>query len=62
MTIDYSKRDEEMILDCDICVNTEGFHGTWQDCINQAKREGWRLKKHEGEWYHFCCDECLKKL
>lgn len=62
MTQEYINKSEHMTLDCDICPNQDEFDGTFQDCIDQARRDGWRFKKHLGEWFHFCSDDCLKKL
>ncbi len=62
MTQEYINKAEQMTLSCDICTNQDEYDGTFQDCINQAKRDGWRFKKHLGEWFHFCSDGCLSKL
>jgi hypothetical protein len=62
MTQKYINKAEHMTLNCDICINEDEFDGTFQDCIDQAKRDGWSFKKHEGEWYHFCSAKCRSKL
>jgi Fe2+ or Zn2+ uptake regulation protein len=62
MTIDYINKSDHMTMECDICGTVDEFDGTWQDCMNIAKRDGWKIKMHNDEWYHFCCDKCLEKL
>lgn len=54
----------EMTVECDFmdrftkkaCVNEEVYTGDWQECIDQAKEDGWKVKKVNGEWQHFCPD------
>ncbi|MCK5613776.1 hypothetical protein KAR91_68560 [Candidatus Pacearchaeota archaeon] len=62
MTIDYINRTATMTIECDICGEIAEFDGDYKYCITEAKRNGWIVKKHLGDWYHFCSIECRKKL
>lgn len=55
--IEYNNDLEEMCIDCDNCGNYINLDGPWQDCIDQAKDEGWRIVKNGDVWEHFCPDE-----
>lgn len=46
----------EMCCDAPDCAYGVDFYGSYQECIDEAKNEGWGLKKmdEDGEWFHFC--------
>lgn len=62
MSLEYINKAEHMHIECDICPSEDEFAGTFEDCIDQAKGDGWKIRYHQGEWYHFCPDGCLAKL
>jgi len=62
MTIDYISRTENMTMECDICQETAEFEGTFKECIELAKQAGWIISFHNDEFYHFCSNECRRKL
>lgn len=62
MTQLYINDAEHMHLTCDSCPTKDEFDGTFENCIDMAKQDGWRFKYHDGEWYHFCSGGCAKKL
>jgi hypothetical protein len=50
----------EHIAECDEC-GSEVYGGTTEflDFIQELKNDGWRIRKVEGEWEHYCeaCSE-----
>lgn len=55
--IDYDNTFETMVIDCENCNISGEFDGSWQDCIDEAKLEGWRFRKNGSDWEHYC-SEC----
>ncbi len=62
MAIDFINSAAHMTIECDICGEITEFDGDFKYCISEAKAAGWIVKKHNGEWYHFCSSECRGKL
>ena len=60
--INYIKKDRLMELTCDICPESAEYEGTWQECIDLAKADGWKFVKKPDDWYHGCCVECRNKI
>lgn len=60
MSVEYNEDIEELTITCDDCEEQEQFHGSsFQQCINEAKANGWVLHKDErGQWLHFCNKAC----
>jgi hypothetical protein len=58
MTIDYQKKDETMDMECDTCGTNEVFDGDFDECIAEAKDEGWIVRKDGDEWVHYCDVGC----
>jgi hypothetical protein len=58
---DYDKKLESGLLECDACGYEEEFFGSFQECIDEAKQVGWKLRKIKvtNEWEHYCPD-CSK--
>ena len=54
--LDYNNFDEEMLITCDgdDCAEVLEFNGTFTECIEQMKEEGWHSFKDVGEWEHYC--------
>lgn len=48
---------------CDSCGAELSEHDEFQDAVNEAKREGWKIRNEGGTWTHFCpdCDEPPKR-
>ena len=40
-------------LYCDNCGDNCG-EGTWQELVEQKKRDGWGSRKEHGEWVDYC--------
>ena len=59
--VEYSNGDECMQMSCDECGTVNEFYGSWQDCIKEAKSNGWRIYKDGDDWVHIC-DECKETL
>lgn len=58
---DYDSNEGTMYLTCDTCGEEADYYGTWQDCIDQAKYNGWIIKPSKdgsNTWSHYCCQEC----
>lgn len=57
--IDYDNDFEDMDLSCDEvgCSEETTFHGSWQDCIDQAKGAGWKIRKVKDDWTYTCPDD-----
>jgi hypothetical protein len=60
--INYIKEAQTMELTCDICPASVEYDGTWQECIEQAKIDGWKFVKKSDDWYHGCSVECGDKI
>lgn len=67
MSTDYDRAYEEMTMDCDgddgtgLCVESLQLSGPFQDCIAQAKTEGWSMRPDDdGGWKHYC-PGCTKR-
>lgn len=54
MAIDYNNVLGEMDMECDECSTAESFDGEWQECLEQAKENGWSIEMVRGEWDHYC--------
>lgn len=61
MIENYDNNDEIMNLVCDECTSNQHFDGSWQECINAAKRAGWIITKLFETWMHFCCEACRER-
>lgn len=57
--IEYDNDDETMTMTCDArgCIEDVELEGSFQDCVDQAKQLGWKIKNVDGEWLHFCPDD-----
>jgi hypothetical protein len=49
------RQNGDIVFECDECGETfesatSDFNSPW----NQAKRDGWRVRKIGKEWYHSC--------
>lgn len=53
MTIDKSYG--EYYLVCDTCEAAQVFD-EWDEAVDYAKENGWRIRKRNGEWEHTCPD------
>lgn len=55
---DDNSASMEMYCDAASCSGNEVFYGSYQECIDEAKEQGWGLKKGDeyDEWFHFCPD------
>lgn len=54
-----SKFDKEWGFECDQCGQTVGGNPyDFDESLELRKQEGWLNRKHDGEWYSFCCQEC----
>lgn len=54
----------EIVCTCDQCENEYSYefydnYIDFADCQAEIKDEGWISRKINGEWYDFCCKECL---
>ncbi len=52
-------------IQCDSCgeeIGNDGFDGKpdFMGVIDDARKEGWIIKKIAGNWYHFCSGECYE--
>lgn len=54
--IEYDNEMEQMEMACDedYCDTDTLFNGSWSDCIEWAKENGWKIIKRNGEWKHIC--------
>ena len=52
--VEYDNDFDQMELTCDGCGDSESFDGSWQECIDEAKENGWRIFKSGGDWHHYC--------
>lgn len=54
--IDFNNQDEIMWMECDgtKCGEYLELFGSWNDCIQEAKDEGWRIFNNAGDWEHYC--------
>lgn len=53
----YDRDDRNMMMFCDSenCTEESLFYGTYQECINEAKDEGWKISRDEhNRWIHTC--------
>lgn len=52
------ERDEifkNFIITCDVCGDDEGLDEyDFFDAVNEAKSNGWKIFKEQGEWMHKC--------
>lgn len=54
--IDYQEKFETMTIECEKCSFITDYEGIWKDCVAEAKEDGWRFRKVDEEWQHFCSD------
>lgn len=56
MTMDRQHGD--IVFECDTCENVlETKQADFSSAWNMAQREGWKSRKVDGNWVHFCCEE-----
>jgi len=45
----------DISFECDFCEETfDTNQADWNTAWNMAKRDGWRSKKVDSQWEHFC--------
>lgn len=49
-----------MSIECDECGDYDEKDGTWKECFNALKEEGWKVKYHGDSDYCHYCPECSK--
>lgn len=54
--IHYDNQNEEGVIECDGCGETEQFNGDFADVVEQAKAVGWLCAKVGTFWEHYCND------
>lgn len=54
----YNFENGEVV--CDFCEAENSYDGSFQECIDQIKEDGWLIRKIEDEWVHFCSKECYE--
>ena len=54
--IDYDNLAEFGTITCDDCAEEIETYGTFQDVVDEAKADNWRISKDDatGEWTHSC--------
>lgn len=47
---------------CSSDIVNDGFDGypDFMGAIDDARKEGWIIKRIDGDWYHFCSQECFE--
>lgn len=52
----------ELVCECDGC-GTEKYGGTlnFQMFVEDIKDEGWKIRKDNGEWCHYC-ESCVEEM
>ena len=61
MTIQYDNNMGNMEVTCNLCDDTADIQGTYQECIDELKKDGWEFNKENDEWEHTCPD-CWENL
>lgn len=58
----YERSDGKMLYECDEegCHESSEFYGSWSECVQEAKEEGWKAYKFEEDWFH-TCPSCNQK-
>ncbi len=56
--IEYDNKNKVMDITCEVCDNTDTFYGTWQECFDEAKQNGWSAHKDGDLWKHCCGQVC----
>lgn len=58
--IDYNNLLAQMNIVCEFCDNEDEYDGSFDDCFEHFKEEGWKTYKNEYDaWIHKCPD-CVK--
>lgn len=60
--IDYD--DGSMDIECDECGDQDSTSGSFKDCMDEFKSQGWISIPPQyrcDSWLHFCCPECKQK-
>lgn len=54
--VEYDESLEEMMMFCDEehCEGEIMIHGSWKDCIYEAKQRGWKILHKNEEFTHSC--------
>jgi hypothetical protein len=61
MAVDYIKRTETLTIECEYCGNPEEYNGSFPECIEQSKDEGWLIFKDGFQYVHFCGSLCYNE-
>lgn len=51
---DDNSASMEMYCDAPGCTCNEVWYGSYQECIDEAKDNGWQIARSGDEWFHFC--------
>ncbi|OPZ76640.1 MAG: hypothetical protein BWY78_01310 [Alphaproteobacteria bacterium ADurb.Bin438] len=55
--------DKEFGFSCDFCEeNIGGGMFDFNESMEMKKQDGWINRKHDGEWFNFCCEECYQEF
>lgn len=59
MIVEYDKKTDELIIECDNCGKEDSFQGIcFSDGIQDAKDNGWIIKRYGDDYLHYCCKAC----
>lgn len=54
--ITFDNTFETMEVECDKCSHQEELEGDYMSCIEEMKSNGWKIKKLNDEWVHYCTE------
>lgn len=54
----YNNDTHELEIECEECGHTDAYVGTFEECIEEAKHDGWIVTKEGYEWLHYCGENC----
>ena len=64
---DYAFGTTDLYCDGPSCKNSEQFEGfdghvDFRGAIKEAREKGWIIKMIDGDWMHFCDQECHNRF
>jgi len=51
----------DMEITCDMCGSNDIYDPAFKVALQEAKDDGWIIRKIDGDWRHFCDIECHKE-
>jgi hypothetical protein len=56
MTTIYINKEQTLEVECNTCGLTDQLEGSYKECVTNLKKDGWKIKKEDSDFTHYCKD------